>query len=111
MSKNALWVVILALVVLVGWMFWPKVPATIISPEAGTTVVGTGTPTSSITPVPTVPPKTIVLEQVGVSFRSFHDLCIAIVLSLELALPALLLTTLISFVCRCLHQHSWRKHA
>jgi len=70
MSKNALWVVILALVVLVGWMFWPKVPATIISPEAGTTVVGTGTPTSSITPVPTVPPKTIVLEQVGVSGQS-----------------------------------------
>ncbi|HCQ30922.1 TPA: hypothetical protein DIU27_00870 [Candidatus Collierbacteria bacterium] len=51
-------------------MLWPKVPATIVNPEAETAVVGTGTPTVSISPVPTVPPKTIVLEQVGVSGQS-----------------------------------------
>ena len=68
MSKNALWVVVL--VVLVGWMLWPKGPTKIVSPEAETTEVSSGTPTSSISSVPTVPPKTIVLEQVGVSGQS-----------------------------------------
>jgi hypothetical protein len=74
MSKNSLWVVILLLVLGIGgYMVWANSSAKMVSPETGTemTPAGVVTPTATgTTPVPTVAPKTIVMEQTGVSGQS-----------------------------------------
>lgn len=77
MSKNSLWTIIIFLVLGIGgWYLWSnRTPA--VAPE-GTTIYPSGavSPTTVVSPtkagavVPTVTPKTIVLEQVGVSGQS-----------------------------------------
>lgn len=77
MSKNNLWTIIILLVLGIGgWYMWSNKTAT-VAPD-GTTVYPTGavSPTAVVSPtkvgavVPTVVPKTIVLEQTGVSGQS-----------------------------------------
>lgn len=67
MSKNTMWVVILLLVV-GGWYMWSMKGSEkdLVTSETTGTVV----PSASVSPEPTVVPKTIVLEQDGVSGQS-----------------------------------------
>lgn len=70
MSKNALWVVILLLILGIGgWYVWSGGKKTMVSPttqEATKTADVTG----KMSPTPTVPPKTIELKQIDASGQS-----------------------------------------
>lgn len=68
MSKNALWTVIIFLLIVIGgWYMWSKGQGKIVSPESTT---GTETTTTTGSPTPTVPPKTVEMKQTGASGQS-----------------------------------------
>ncbi len=67
MSKNTFWVFTLLFVaVLAGWYVWAKDQGKMVTNEKVETV----TPTTTMSPTPTVPPKTISLNQIAASGQS-----------------------------------------
>lgn len=69
MSKSTWWIVGI-LVIIVGWFWWSSSQSKMVSPESDLKKQADVTPTTQMQVTPTVPPKTIVLEQVAVSGQS-----------------------------------------
>src|SRR5258706_12066626 len=68
MKNGALWIVVLLIIAVGGWYMWSNGQGKMVTPQPTATV----TPTTKTmgSPTPTVPPKTIALEQIGASGQS-----------------------------------------
>lgn len=71
-NNNALWVVVLLVIGIGGWYMWSNGQNKTVTSgtEATATPSAKVSPSNILSPVPTVPPKTVVMEQVGVSGQS-----------------------------------------
>ena len=72
MKNSALWVFVLLVVAAVGWYVWSAQgkEKMMVAPTTVTTTPAATSPGTKISPTPTVPPKTINMEQVKVSGQS-----------------------------------------
>jgi hypothetical protein len=73
MSKDSLWVIIVLLIVGIGgWFVWSSSQTKVVTSQPSVVVTATPTisTTAKVSPTPTVPPKSIALEQTGVSGQS-----------------------------------------